>query len=383
MKKVIAALASLAMVGSLVSCGSGATVSETESAPEAKVSDTNKTIGIAMPTQDLVRWNSDGEYLKKQFESVGYNVILTYSDNDAAKQNNDILSLISEDVDLLLIAAVDGNEAAKNLDGAKEKNIPVVAYDRLIMNTDALTYYISFDNAAVGKLQGEFVKESLDLDNAPGHFNIEFVGGDSGDNNAKYFFSGAYDTLSDYIKSGKLIIKSGNDQFEKVATKDWASANAKENMESIIDAYYTDEQLSAVVCANDSTALGVSQAIASKYKGTNDIIITGQDGDLENLRNIVDGKQSMTVYKNLDDEATVAFEVCRQILDGGVPAASLVDTLSVDVTYDTGSYNNGKKYIQSYLLAPYVITKDNLQLLVETGLYKWDSNKKYLESSAS
>ncbi|MBQ3915488.1 MAG: substrate-binding domain-containing protein, partial [Ruminococcus sp.] len=243
------------------------------------------------------------------------------------------------------------------------------------------TYYISFDNSAVGKLQGEFVKENLDLDNAPGHFNIEFVGGDSGDNNAKYFFSGAYDTLADYIKSGKLVIKSGKDSFEKVATEGWASDNAKKNMESTLDAYYTDEQLDAVICANDSTALGVSQALESKYSGSNDVIITGQDGDLENLRNIVDGKQSMTVYKNLDDEAAVAFEVCRQILDGGVPAASLVDSLPAEVTYDTGSYNNGKKYIQSYLLTPYVVTKDNLQLLVQTGLYKWDSDKKYLESA--
>ena len=83
----------------------------------------------------------------------------------------------------------------------------------------------------------------------------------------------------------------------------------------------------------------------------------------------------------MNDEAAVAFEVCRKLLDGEVPAASLVDTLPVEVTYDTGSYNNGKKYIQSYLLTPYVITKDNLQLLVETGLYKWDGEKKYLEAA--
>ena len=188
MKKVIAALSSLVIGSSLVSCGSSS--SNSESAPETKVSNTDKTIGIAMPTQNLERWNNDGEYLKKQFEDAGYNVILTYSDNDATKQNNDIVGLIADDVDLLLIAAVEGDKLASTLEGAVEKGISVVAYDRLIMDTDAVTYYISFDNAAVGKLQGNFVRDSLDLDNAEGPFNIEFIGGDDGDNNAKYFFSG-------------------------------------------------------------------------------------------------------------------------------------------------------------------------------------------------
>lgn len=379
MTKFISAMAAFAMVCSLASCG--ASTSSSQSEPESKPSDTNKTIGIAMPTQDLERWNNDGEYLKKQFEDAGYNVILTYSENDSARQNNDLIELISKDVDLLLVAAVDGESLAKTLDGAAEKGIKVVAYDRLIMNTDAVTYYISFDNTGVGKLQGQFVEEALDLSSTEGPYTIEFVGGDAGDNNAKYFFSGAYNYLSQYINSGKLVIKSGNNEFEKIATKDWASANAQKNMESTLNAYYADQQLDVALCSNDSTALGVTQAIDSSYKGSNSVIVTGQDGDIENLRNIVDGKQSMTVYKNVNDEAAVTFEVCRKILDGEVPAASLVDKLSVDVTYDTDSYNNGKKYIQSYLLAPYVITKDNLQLLVETGLYKWDSNKKYLESA--
>ena len=380
MKKVIAALSSLVIGSSLVSCGSSS--SNSESAPETKVSNTDKTIGIAMPTQNLERWNNDGEYLKKQFEDAGYNVILTYSDNDATKQNNDIVGLIADDVDLLLIAAVEGDKLASTLEGAVEKGISVVAYDRLIMDTDAVTYYISFDNSAVGKLQGNFVRDSLDLDNAEGPFNIEFIGGDDGDNNAKYFFSGAYDSLLEYIESGKLVIKSGRDEFEKIATKDWSSENAKNNMEATLKAHYSDgSQLDVALCSNDSTALGVAQAIESSYSGSNEVIITGQDGDIENLRNIVDGKQSMTVYKNVNDEAAVAFEVCRKLLDGEVPAASLVDTLPVEVTYDTGSYNNGKKYIQSYLLTPYVITKDNLQLLVETGLYKWDGEKKYLEAA--
>ena len=153
-------------------------------------------------------------------------------------------------------------------------------------------------------------------------------------------------------------------------------------MENTLTNYYpAGTKLDVALCSNDSTALGVAQAIEARYTGNNTPIITGQDGDIDNLKNILDGKQSMTVYKNVNDEAAVAFEVCKTILQGNVPTASLVDSLPMEVTYDTGSYNNGAKYIQSYLLLPYVITKDNLQLLVETGLYKWDSDNKYLEEA--
>lgn len=379
MKKLLVSITALAMSSSLAACGS---TSSSSSSSESSADNSSKTIGIAMPAQELKRWNNDGEFLKKQFEDAGFNVVLTYSNNDATKQNNDVLGLISDDVDLLLVAAVDGTEISKTIDTAKEKNIPVVAYDRLIMNTDAVTYYISFDNYTVGKLQGEFVKQQLDLDNSSGPYNIEFVAGDAGDNNARYFYDGAHDTLVNYINSGKLIVQSGEDSFEQAATKGWTTDNAKKDMENTLTNYYpAGTKLDVALCSNDSTALGVTQAIDARYTGNNTPIITGQDGDIDNLKNILDGKQSMTVYKNVNDEAAVAFEVCKTILQGDVPTAGLVDSLPMEVTYDTGSYNNGAKYIQSYLLLPYVITKDNLQLLVETGLYKWDSNNKYLEEA--
>ena len=376
MKKAMAAILSAAMLGTFVSCGNSK--NENKDSP----SNVNKTIGIAMPNQNLDRWNSDGEYLKKQFESAGYKVELTFSSGDATKQNNDIIGMIDKGVDLLLVAAVDGSRLSKTLDAAKEKNIPVIAYDRLIMDTNAITYYISFDNEGVGKMQGEYIIDALNLDSTDGPYNIEFVGGDSKDNNAVLFFKGEYEVLEDYIESGKLNVLSGQKKFEMVATPDWTSDNAEKHMKKVISSNYSDgEQLDAVICANDSTALGAINAIESGYKGTNTPIVTGQDGDVANLKKIVDGSQAMTVYKNLHDEASVAYEVCKTLLDGGIPAADFVKTLSVDVKYDSDAYNNNVKYVQSYLLAPQLIDQDNLQLLVNTGLYKWDSNNKYLESA--
>ena len=405
MKKFLAVLSTLVMLGTLASCGgttstsdsdAGATPSSnTESKTDAKTDDSSeskadessssggKTVGIAMPTKSLERWNRDGEYLKDQFEAAGYSVELKYSDNDTNQQNNDIQGMIADKVDLLLIAAIDGNTLSQTLADAKDAGISVIAYDRLIMNTDAVSYYVSFDNYTVGKLQGEFVRDQLKLDSESGPFNIEFTAGDPADNNAGYFFNGAYDALKSYIDDGKLKIPSGKTKFEQVATPTWSTDTALENMQNTLASYYSDgTQLDVALCSNDSTALGVAQAISSDYSGKNTVIVTGQDGDIANLKNIVDGKQSMTVYKNVNDEAAATLEVAKSVLSGQTPDASLLSNIKAEAAYDTESYDNGVKVVPSYLLVPYVITKDNLDLLVETNLYKWDSDNKYLESTA-
>jgi len=164
-KKLLVSLLGAAMVASLVSgCGGGKKSGK-------------KTVGIAMPTKTLERWNRDGSYLEKQFKDKGYDVSLKFSDNKIDQQVKDIEGLIADDVDLLVIAAIDGESLTKVLDDAKEEDIPVISYDRLIKNTEAVSYYVSFDNYRVGQLQGEFVRDKLDLDNAAGHsiLNLQLV----------------------------------------------------------------------------------------------------------------------------------------------------------------------------------------------------------------
>ena len=397
MKKVLAAVLAIAMTFTLAACSGGGSSTPTTAAPAATTAaaaaaettaaapaaDSGaKTVGIAMPTKSLERWNRDGDYLKAQFEAAGYQAQLKYSDNDSNQQNNDIQAMIADGVSVLIIAAIDGEALTQTLADAKDAGIPVIAYDRLIMNTDAVSYYVSFDNYTVGVLQGEFVKKTLDLDNAAGPFNIEFTAGDPADNNAGYFFNGAFDTLKPYIDSGKLVVPSGKTTFEQVATPNWSTDTALENMQNTLASYYSDGTvLDIALCSNDSTALGVAQAITSDYAGSNKPIVTGQDGDIANLRNIVDEIQTMTVYKNVSDEAGVTLEVAKALLEGKSPDASLLDSLSADAAYDTSSYDNGTGIIPSYLLVPWTVTKDNLQDLVDTGLYKWDANNQYLESA--
>lgn len=328
-------------------------------------------IGISMPTQSLERWNRDGAYLNDQFKAAGYETILTFSDNDSGRQVNDIQNMLADGVDLLIVAAIDGEALNTAMNEAAEANVPVISYDRLILN-DAVSYYVSFDNYTVGKLQGEFIVDQLDLENAGDSvYNLEITAGDPADNNAGYFYHGAIDVLNPYIESGTLNVVSDQIDFDTVATAQWNTDTALERAQNILSSYYADgTQLDVWLCSNDSTALGVAQAITSDYAGSNSVLITGQDGDEANLKNIVDGIQTMTVYKNVSNEAVVTLSLAQAIINGDTVDASLTDSFDIDCAYDTESYETsaGNK-CPSFLLVPNVITKDNLQDLVDTGLY--------------
>lgn len=387
MKKFLAMALALAMSLSLVACGGGSG-STSQAGSDGSSSGTQAsgttTVGIAMPTKSLERWNRDGSYLQEQFEAAGYEVELKYSDNDEVQQNNDIAALIADGVDLLIISAINGEALSQTLADAKDAGIPVISYDRLIMNTDSISYYVSFDNFTVGVLQGQFIVDylGLDLSDTSKTYNMEITAGDPADNNAPYFFNGAMSVLQDYIDAGIINVPSGQTTFEQTATEQWSTDAALERMQNILASFYSDGTvLDIALCSNDSTGLGVAQAIQSDYAGSNTPVVTGQDGDIANLRNIVDGIQTVTIYKNVNNEAGVTLELAKAILAGEQPDESLLSSLSVDCAYDTSSYDNGTGIIPSYLLVPSVITKDNLQELVDTELYKWDGD--YLVSATN
>ena len=381
MKKFLALLLALVMTLSLVACGGGDTPANNENSDN----DGAQTVGISMPTKSLERWNRDGSYLKEQFEKAGYNVLLTYSDNDNNQQNNDIANMLAENIDPLIVAAIDGEALAQTLADAKDQNVPVIAYDRMITNSDAVNYYVSFDNYTVGVLQAQYVIDKLDLTNAGDKtYNIEFTAGDPADNNAGFFFNGAYDTLKTYIDAGTLKIPSGKTTFEQVATPAWSTDTAMENFQNTLASYYSDGTvLDIALCSNDSTAMGVAKAITSDYAGSNTPLVTGQDGDIANLQNIVDGVQTMTVYKNVADEAGVTLVLAQALLAGETIDASLCSKFAVEAACNTTDYSNGTTAATSFLLVPYSIDAENLQLLVDTGNYAWDADNKYLVSTAS
>ena len=256
-KKILSAVLCVAMLSSLlVGCGGAAS------------SKGGTKVGVSMPTKDLQRWNQDGANMEKELKAAGYEVDLQYASNDVQTQVSQVQNMINSGCNVVVIAAIEGSSLGEALDMAKAKGVPVVAYDRLIMNHDAVSYYATFDNYKVGTVQGTYIKEQLDLDNAAGPFNIEFTAGDPGDNNAGFFFNGAMDVLKPYIESGKLNVVSGQTKFEEVATPAWSTETSQSRAENILSSYYADgTQLDAWLCSNDSTAMGVENALAANYTG--------------------------------------------------------------------------------------------------------------------
>ncbi len=330
-----------------------------EEAPAEEAAAGTGKIGVAMPTKDLQRWNQDGSNMEAQLIEAGYEVDLQYAANDIATQVSQIENMINSGCSLLVIASIDGDSLGTVLEMAKEANIPVIAYDRLIMNSDAVSYYATFDNYMVGTLQGEYIKEQLDLDNAEGPFNIELTTGDPGDNNARFFFGGAMDVLQPYIDEGKLVVKSGQVAFEEVATANWATDAAQSRMDAIIAANYADgTKLDACLCSNDSTALGVANSLEANYTGEWPII-TGQDCDIASVKNILDGKQSMSIFKDTRTLASKVVEMVDAIMQGGEAPVN-----------DTETYDNGTGIIPSYLCEPVFADIDNYkELLIDSGYY--------------
>ena len=322
----------------------------------------NKKVGVAMPTKDLQRWNQDGANMEKLLKEAGYDVDLQYASNDINTQVTQIENMIASGCDVLVIASIDGDSLGTVLEQAKQKKIPVIAYDRLIMNSDAVSYYATFDNYMVGTKQGQYIEEQLGLKEGKGGYNMEIFTGDPGDNNARFFYGGAMDVLNPYIEAGQITVPSGQIDFDTVATANWASDAAQARMEAIISSNYADgTKLDAVLCSNDSTAFGVTNALVANNISPYPII-TGQDCDIANVKNMLDGKQSMSIFKDTRTLAQKTVEMVDAILKGGTAP-----------TNDTSTYNNGVKTVPSYLCEPVFADVNNYkELLIDSGYYTAD-----------
>ena len=324
-------------------------------------------IGISMPTKDLMRWNSDGDRLKSQLESQGFSVDLQYAANDINTQLAQIENQINQGCKVLIIAAISSESLSSVLDEAQNKGITVISYDRLILDTPAVDYYVTFDNYAVGQIQALYIVNALNLDNAPAGttYNIELTAGDASDMNAQFFYNGAMDVLQPYLDKGVLNIPSGQKTFKEVATDAWSTERAQARAENILATYYMNgETIDAWLCSNDSTALGVTQALETYYKGTYPII-TGQDCDIANVKNIISGKQSMSVFKDTRNLVDRTVTMVKQIAEG--------KTVEIN---DTTTYHNGYDYVNAYLCDPVFVDINNyVEILIDSGYYTADMLK--------
>ena len=323
-------------------------------------------VGVSMPTKDLQRWNQDGAYMEEKLKEAGFEVELQFASNDVPTQLNQVETMIDNDCKVVVIAAIEGSSLGTALDKAAEKGVKVIAYDRLLMDSENVDYYATFDNYKVGTVQGTYVKDALDLDNAEGPFVMEITAGDPGDNNARYFYQGAIDVLKPYMDAGKITVPSGQTEFDQVATPTWKTDVAQKRAEDILTANYAGgEKLDVWLCSNDSTALGVTNALEANYAGDGWPIITGQDCDIANTKNMIAGKQSMSVFKDTRTLAAQVVKMVGQILNGE----------EVDVN-DTETYDNNKKVVPSFLCDPVFANAENYkEILIDSGYYTEDDLK--------
>lgn len=368
-KKLMAMLLSMTLLGALGGCGV-TTAPNTDSNSGTASSSSGgsadgKTIGILMPTKSSERWINDGNDMVSKLKELGYNTDLQYAEDVIETQVSQAENLITKGVDCLVIANIDGESLTDVCQKAKDSNIPVIAYDRLIKNTENVDYYISFDNTLVGVQIGEYIEKTLDLKNASGKlYNIELFAGSPDDNNAHMLYDGAMSVLQQYIDKGSLKVVSGQTDFDTVCTLRWDGALAQSRMENILTANYSNgEKVDAVFSSFDGLSRGIVEALRSVGYGSADLpwpVITGQDAETASVKSIIAGEQTQTIFKDTRELAAQAVKTVDAVLKGQ----------EVEVN-DTKTYNNGVKVVPSYLCTPISVDINNYkEVLVDSGYIK-------------
>jgi putative multiple sugar transport system substrate-binding protein len=327
------------------------------------------TIGISMPEQTTLRWNSDGAELTKALEAAGYTVDLQYAGDDIPNQLSQLENMVTKGSKALVIAALDGTTLSAVLQQAADAGVKVFAYDRLIRDTANVDYYTTFDNFQVGVLQANSILEGLGYPEKQGPWNIELFGGSPDDNNAFFFYDGALSVLQPLIDSGVLVVKSGQMGMDKVGTLKWDGATAQARMDNLLSANYSDgSRVDAVLSPNDGVARGIISSLKGIGYGSGDLaypIISGQDAEIPSVKAIIAGEQYSTVYKDTRELARVTATLVDTVLAGGTPEG-----------LDTTTYNNGVKVVPSILLTPYAVDATNYQeLVVDSGYISADDLK--------
>ena len=351
LKKSFLTAAMLLSAVALGACGDG----------EASTGDAGY-VGIAMPTKSMERWISDGNNMVTELEKLGYKTDLQYGEDKVENQVSQIENMITKGVDLLVIAPIDGSALTDVLEKAANEGIEVIAYDRLLMNSENVDYYATFDNFGVGVLQASYIEDALNLSEGEGPYNIELFSGSPDDNNALINYDGVMFVFQQYLDSGQLVVRSGQTKFSQIATLRWDGSTAQGRMDNLLSANYTDTLLDAVLSPNDTISLGVISSLKGVGYGSADKpmpVITGQDADQAGVKSIIAGEQTQTVFKDTRVLAQNTIEIIEAIFNE--------EEVPVN---DTETYDNGVKVVPTYLANPVSVDKENYQAeLIDTEYY--------------
>ncbi len=362
-KKTLLTLFAILLIGMLALVGCGGTTQETETGGD------QLAVGIVLPTKDEPRWIQDETRFKEALTAAGYDVEILFSQGDSAKEKANVESLITKGIKVLILTPQDGAAAAAAAEAARAAGVKVIAYDRLILNTAAVDYYVTFDSIAVGAAQAQYL-----VDKASGTGNpLYLYAGAASDNNAFLFFEGAWNVLQPKIADGTFVIKNSSeavalqgkasltrDEMAKIigqVTTNWDFNTAKSLAEANLTvAGAADKGNVFILAPNDGTARAIADAFATD-KDVTSYTVTGQDAEKASVQYIIDGKQSMTVLKDVRTLVGDAITAALTFLEGGTPP-------------QTNTYNNGAIEVPAKPSEVIAVDKANVKAaIIDSGYW--------------
>jgi putative multiple sugar transport system substrate-binding protein len=367
--RIATLIVALTMISTVLSgCGGQKPTAQPTAAPAVAAG--KVPVGIVLPTKDEPRWIQDQTRFQDALKAAGYDVQILFSQGDSAKEKANVEALISQGIKVLIICPQDASAAAAAADAARKAGVKVISYDRLIRDTDAVDYYVTFDSMAVGAAWSQYLIEKA---GATKGNNLYIYTGAASDNNAFIFFEGAWEKIQPKIADGTFVIKNSSqavalqakptltrDEEAKIigqTTTDWKFDVAKNLAEAnLTAAKAADKGTVFILAPNDGTARSIADAFAAD-KDVKTYYISGQDAEKASIQYIIDGKQSMTVLKDVRTLVKDAIAAAVAYLKGGAPEK-------------TTTYNNGKIEVPAKPSAIVTVTKDNVKaVIIDSGYY--------------
>jgi len=363
----IGLLLALSLVLTMAACGTSTTT--TSGGTGTTMAGAGGKVGVVLPTRDEPRWLQDEARFKQLFEAAGYEIQILFSQGDSAIEKTNVQTLISQGVEVIILCPQDGTAAAAAAQEARDAGVKMIAYDRLILDTAAVDFIVTFDQQSVGTAQGQYL-----VDHATGSGNpLYLYAGAASDNNAFLFFEGAWEVLQPKIADGTFVIKNSAEAVaamgkatltheEQAAiigkiTTDWKPDVAKNVAEANLTSTAAADKGDVFILApNDGTA----RAIADSFRADADVkslVITGQDVEKASVQYIIDGKQSMSVFKDTRALTEKALTVATAFLTGGTPETNF-------------TINNNTADVLGWAIPVVVVEKANIKAaLIDTGYY--------------
>lgn len=330
------------------------------------------SVGVVLPTREEPRWIQDETRFREAFEAAGYEVEILFSEGDSSRELANVQDLITRGVEVIIITPHDATAAAAAAEAARDAGVKVISYDRLIRETDAVDYYVTFDSVAVGEAQAQYL-----VDQAEGEGNpLYLYAGAASDNNAFLFFEGAWNVLQPKIADGTFYVVNSSEAValqdkaeltrEEMAqiigqvTTEWDFDTARNLAEANLTAASAEDKGDVFILApNDGTARAIADAFGADAD-VSSYVVTGQDAEVASVQYIIDGKQSMTVLKDVRTLVSDAIDAAIAFLNGETPP-------------ETTTYNNGVADIPASPSEVVTVNQDNVvEAIIDSGYWPAD-----------